>query len=172
MTNNVAHRRWWQIFEVVFGLPFLIGLALHLAVPLSFPQGLPIAIRLAAGVVLMSIGLALVIAARRIFARYKQPTDPGQPSSMLIETGVFAISRNPLYLGGLCTLLGLALAFNRAWAMILLLPALIICHYVLILPEEHYLTVTFGAAYQRYMSRVPRWIGIVRGLAEPHQPKI
>jgi len=35
MSTDVVHKRWWQIFEVVFGIPFLVAIALHRAVPLS-----------------------------------------------------------------------------------------------------------------------------------------
>ena len=34
MSNDVAHKQWWQIFEVVFGIPFLAAILLQFAVPL------------------------------------------------------------------------------------------------------------------------------------------
>lgn len=44
--------------------------------------------------------------ARRKFAHYGQPTDPGHPTSKVVKTEVFATSRNPLYLGGVIVFLG------------------------------------------------------------------
>jgi hypothetical protein len=35
MATNAAHTRWWQIFEVVFGIPLLVAIALQWAVPLT-----------------------------------------------------------------------------------------------------------------------------------------
>lgn len=162
MTTDAAHSRWWQIFEVVFGVPFLVALALHMVLPLKFPSGSLTPVMVAGGVALIGVGLALVIAARRGFARRGQPTDPGRPTSTLVTTGVFSFSRNPLYLGGVCVLVGLALAFNLPWVLVLLLPALIACHAVLIAPEERYLAAKFGAEYRLYAASVHRWLGRTR----------
>jgi protein-S-isoprenylcysteine O-methyltransferase Ste14 len=114
------------------------------------------------GAALIILGAVLVVLARREFAQHSQPTDPGQPTSKLVTTGVFSVSRNPLYLGGVCILAGIALAFNLPWVLVLLLPALIACHYVLIAPEEKYLAARFGEEYRRYAASVHRWIGRAR----------
>lgn len=162
MSADVAHKHWWQTFEVVFGIPLLAAIALHLAVPFSLPQGSLTPARLPGGAALMIVGVALVVLARRAFAQHGQPTDPGRATSKLVTTGVFSRSRNPLYLGGVCILAGLALVINLAWMLLLLLPALIICHYVLIAPEERYLAATFGEEYRAYAASVHRWIGRAR----------
>lgn len=159
MSTNAAHTRWWQIFEVVFGIPFLLAIALQQTVPLPLPRWLLTPIFLASGVALIMGGAALVILARREFARQGQPTDPGRPTSTIIRTGVFAFSRNPLYLGGVCILLGIAFVFKLLWLFVLLLPALVACHYVLIVPEERYLTAKFGEEYRTYAVSVHRWLG-------------
>ena len=112
-----------------------------------------------AGIVLIILGAVLLILARRQFRRYGQPTDPGHPTHKVVTTGVFSISRNPLYLGGIGILVGLALAFNLPWAIVLLLPAFVACHYILMSPEERYLTEKFGEAYRSYVEKVDRWIG-------------
>lgn len=159
MLTNAAHTRWWQIFEIVFGIPFLIAIALHLTVPLALPHWFLTPIFLPSGVALITVGAFLVMLARREFARLGQPTDPGQPTSTIVMTGVFAVSRNPLYLGGVCVLLGLAFVFKLLWMLVLLLPALIVCHYVLIVPEERYLAAKFGEEYHTYAATVQRWLG-------------
>jgi protein-S-isoprenylcysteine O-methyltransferase Ste14 len=162
MSIDAAHRRWWQIFEVVFGIPFLAAIALHLVLPFSLPRGLLASILLACGAALMLIGTILIVLARRELARHGQPTDPGRPTSLLVTTGVFAYSRNPLYLGGICIVAGIALVFNLPWVLVLLLPALVGCHAVLVVPEERYLTATFGDEYRTYAATVHRWIGRTR----------
>ncbi len=105
--KQVAHTRWWQIFEVVFGLPLLAALALQWVAPLSFPRTFT-PVFVAAGIALIGVGVILVVLARRELARQGQPTDPGLPTSKLVTTGVFSISRNPLYLGGVSVLAGCA----------------------------------------------------------------
>jgi protein-S-isoprenylcysteine O-methyltransferase Ste14 len=163
MSTDVAHNSRWQTFEVVFGIPLLAAIALQLAVPLSLPRGILTPATILGGVVLIIVGVALVVLARREFARNRQPTDPGFPTTKVVDTGVFSVSRNPLYLGGVCTLVGIALALNLPWMLALLLPAIVACHYVLIAPEERYLAVKFGAEYAGYAASVHRWLGRTRG---------
>lgn len=159
MATDAAHKKWWQIFEVVWGIPFLVAIGLQLAVPLSFPPGFLTRAIVPVGVILIALGMTLVILARRELARHRQPTDPGRPTSKVITTGVFSISRNPLYLGGICVLLGIALAAHLLWFFVLLIPALVTCHYILIAPEEKYLSTKFGEEYRAYTASVHRWIG-------------
>lgn len=159
MSTDAAHTRWWQTFEAVFGIPFLIGVALDLVLPISLADGLFTVVRVFAGSVFVVMGILFVVATRRMFRSYHQPTDPGRPTSTLITTGVFAHSRNPLYLGGVGVLVGLALVLNLAWGLLLLVPALVVCHVLLILPEERYLAATFGEEYRSYAATVNRWIG-------------
>lgn len=159
MSTDVAHKTGWQIFEVVFGIPFLAAIALQLAVPLSLPRGFLTPATIPGGVALIIVGAALVVLARREFAQHGQPTDPGLPTSKVVTTGVFSVSRNPLYLGGVGVLVGIALVVNLPWVLVLLLPALVACHYVLIAPEERYLAAKFGEEYALYAATVHRWIG-------------
>ncbi|MBN1858660.1 isoprenylcysteine carboxylmethyltransferase family protein [Candidatus Bipolaricaulota bacterium] len=162
MSTDVAHKRRWQIFEVVFGIPLLAAIALQLAVPLALPRGFLTPAIIPVGAVLLIVGAALVVLARREFAQHGQPTDPGLPTSKVVTTGVFSVSRNPLYLGGICFLVGIALAFNLPWVLALLLPAIVACHYLLIAPEERYLAAKFGGQYASYVASVHRWLGRAR----------
>ena len=162
MSTDVAHKSWWRTFEVVFGVPFLAAIALQLAVPLSLPRGFLTPAIIPGGAALIIVGATLVVLARREFAQHGQPTDPGLPTSKVVTTGVFSVSRNPLYLGGVCILVGIALAVNLPWVLVLLLPALVACHYVLIAPEERYLAAKFGEEYAMYAASVYRWLGRAR----------
>ncbi len=168
MSTASAHDRWWQISEIVFGIPFLLAVGLQLAWPLSFPAGWPQPVMLAAGLALLIAGVALVVLARGEFARHSQPTDPGRPTTGLVTSGVFSISRNPLYLGIATFLAGAALAFDLPWVLALLVPALLACQLILIEPEERYLAARFNAEYGAYAARVQRWFGR-RGPSGPGQ---
>ncbi len=162
MPQNAAHTSRWAIAEVVFGSALLGALVLHWLVPLSLPRGRFAFVFGLAGVSLIVAGVACVVLARRELGRYGQPTDPGRPTGTLVTTGVFSISRNPLYLGAIGVLLGAGLAFNMPWLLVLLVPAAVACHYVLVAPEERYLADRFGAQYRAYAAAVRRWFGRTR----------
>ena len=159
MNVDSAHKSRWEIAEVIFGIPFLVGVALQFVIPLSLSQGIVRQVLILAGIVLIIIGISFVILARREFAQYGQPTNPGHPTGKVVKTGVFALSRNPLYLGGSIFLLGIALLLNTLWAIVMLVLSIIICHYVLIIPEERYLARKFGDEYEEYIASVRRWLG-------------
>lgn len=158
MANDVAHTRWWQTFEVVFGVPVACAMVLQLAVPLTLPRSL-LSTAQVAGAALVVCGVALVVLARRELARRGQPTDPGHPTSVLVTSGVFAMSRNPLYLGGVLILCGTAMALNLPWFLLSVVPGLVACHVILIAPEERFLAAKFGDAFRSYERSVGRWIG-------------
>lgn len=161
--RDVAHKSGWQTFEVVFGIPFVLAVALHLVVPLPFPRAFLGTVLVAAGIALFIAGTAFVALARRELAHHGQPTDPGHPTSRLVTSGVFSVSRNPLCLGGAFILAGIALVMKATWGLVLLIPALSACHCVLIAPEERYLAGKFGIEYSTYITCVRRWLGRGRG---------
>jgi protein-S-isoprenylcysteine O-methyltransferase Ste14 len=142
MAVNAAHNRWWQTFEVVFGVPMAIAIVLQLVLPVSFPRGFSKLIFIAGGVALILSGGILIIFARREFAKHGQPTEPGLPTSKVVTTGVFSLSRNPLYLGGICMLVGIAFALDSPWV-----------HLSCYLPL---LPVTTCSSFQRKNTWLPR----------------
>ena len=109
MRNDAAHKEWWQIFEVVFGIPLLVAIVMQFIEPFSLPRGRLTLVFVSIGIALMILGTILAAMARREFRRYGQPTDPGHPTRKIVITGVFSVSRNPLYLGGIGTIYGPAL---------------------------------------------------------------
>ncbi len=155
---NYAHKSWWQIFEVVFGIPFLTAIIIQYFVPLSLPTNFTI-FGIILGSILFIIGVILIISARREFAQHGQPTDPGFPTTKIVSSGIFSISRNPLYLGGVCFIAGIAMVFSWLWVLLFLPLAIIACHYILVFPEERYLANKFGKEYAIYVASVNRWLG-------------
>jgi protein-S-isoprenylcysteine O-methyltransferase Ste14 len=154
-----AHKSNWEIAEVVFGIPFLISIVLHFIIPFSLVQGILRQVLISIGIVLIITGVGVAVLARCEFVHHSQPTDPGHPTTRIIQTGVFAVSRNPLYLASVMIFLGLTLALNMPWGLITLIASIILCHYVLIIPEERYLTAKFGKEYEDYAASVHRWLG-------------
>ena len=159
MKADSAHQRNWTIAEVVFGVPFLIGLGLQFVFPLSLPPGIVHKILVPIWLVMIILSISLIVLSRHEFRQHGQPTDPGHPTRLLIKTGVFSISRNPLYLGSAILFSGIALMIRSFWVLIALLISIIVCHYLLIVPEEKYLASKFGGEYKEYTESVHRWLG-------------
>lgn len=159
MNKSAAHTHNWETAEVLFGIMLLLSLVLNFLFPLSISLWLPRAAAIAAGIILILIGLTIIGMTRGQFRQAGQPTDPGLPTTQLITTGIFSWSRNPLYLAGGIIFLGLAALLNSLWMLILLFPFLTAIHYILIIPEEKYLQANFGEIYCQYAKSVRRWVG-------------
>lgn len=123
---------------------------------------LPIAHGTGTALTWLFAGIAVPIIALAMFAfvRAKTTINPVTPeeASAVVETGIFAVTRNPMYLG--LTLLLVAWAF-RLMSPIAFLGPLVFVLYMTrfqIVPEERALSTKFGEAYDDYRRRVRRWI--------------
>lgn len=83
---------------------------------------------------------------------------PFDPASRLVETGPYRFTRNPMYVGNIVTYVGIALAMNVVWPLILLPLVIVNLYYFVIREEEKYLSERFGDAYVQYCRRVRRWV--------------
>lgn len=91
-------------------------------------------------------------------ARHRTALLPGGATTTIIDSGPFARSRNPLYVGLLALSAGLALLAGSLWALVALPLEWLLLRWGSVLPEERYLTATFGPAYLDYTARVRRWL--------------
>lgn len=111
-----------------------------------------------AGLALMAGGAALAASVIRLFRKAGTTVKPLERSTALITRGPFRVSRNPIYLGLVAILAGLAtlLGTLAPWALV---PAfIVIITQRFIQAEEKMLDETFGQEYRRYMQRVRRWL--------------
>lgn len=77
---------------------------------------------------------------------------------MLVTSGIYSATRNPMYLGMAVILAGLAVYLGNVVALFGLLLFVAIITRVQIIPEEQILSAKFGAPFEVYASRVRRWI--------------
>lgn len=77
----------------------------------------------------------------------------------MVMDGVFSFSRNPMYLGMVAILLGVAVGLGSTWALIVPPVFMGLIQTMFIRMEERILEEQFGAAYLAYRDRVRRWIG-------------
>ena len=106
--------------------------------------------------------LAVVINLTAIFSfiRNKTAINPVKPhaATSLVTTGVFAFSRNPMYLGLLLFLFGFSLQVNVVGGMLLLFLFVLYINRFQIIPEERALAEKFGQEFQEYVENVRKWI--------------
>ncbi len=134
---------------------FLAGLALETALPIG---DLPSGAALACGAVGVAVWLALDGWATLLFQRAKTSVVPMRPSTALVASGPYRLTRNPMYVGMAFLYAGLALAFGVIWALVFLPLVLLVVDRAVIAREERYLEAKFGEAYRAYKGRVRRWL--------------
>ncbi len=135
----------------------LLGVAFQYLVA---PARIPVdrAIRVMGGILILVAGLGLITSARILFKRTGQHPAPWKPSPELILKGPYRITRNPMYLGITLFQIGLGLALNNLWISLFAAPALLIVHFIAVLPEERYLSEKFGESYKAYLTQVRRYL--------------
>ncbi|MCF6209142.1 MAG: isoprenylcysteine carboxylmethyltransferase family protein [Gammaproteobacteria bacterium] len=105
-------------------------------------------------------GTGIILMSGVLFLRAKTTVHPTHPekTSALVISGVYQISRNPMYLGLLLILLawGVFLGSLPAFVPILLFIGTITKYQIVF--EEQALENNFGDSYRRYKSKVRRWI--------------
>jgi len=146
---------------VVVRPPLLYGVAFVVVLALGWFWPMPIVGRVVAvdvGLVLVVFGVGIAMWGRRTMQAAGTNVDPYRPATVLVKTGPFRFSRNPLYMSLTLLFLGLSLVVNTWWGIVLLFPVLIIMHWGVILREECYLDQKFGASYQEYRSKVRRYL--------------
>jgi len=145
--------RLWP--PVAVGGPLTLGLLISglLGDPLAPSSVTVVAGWLLVAVFLLWNGWALATMARRQTALL-----PGGETTAVIDSGPFARSRNPLYLGLLAVAAGVALLAGSLWALLALPLEWALLRWGAVVPEERYLTAKFGAVYTEYTDRVPRWL--------------
>jgi protein-S-isoprenylcysteine O-methyltransferase Ste14 len=103
-------------------------------------------------------GIAIAVVALLQFRAAGTPFDPTAPAKHLATAGIYALSRNPMYLGALLAFAGLGIALGATWLVTLLPVSAVALRKLAIEREEAYLTRRFGDAYRVYMARVRRWL--------------
>ncbi|WP_292517368.1 isoprenylcysteine carboxylmethyltransferase family protein [Mesorhizobium sp.] len=139
---------------LLFLAAFLIGFVLDRLLRLPFPV-------LGAWIIggsLILIGFALFAAGIRNFMRAETPVPTNEPTRVLVTTGIHGWTRNPIYLGMFLIYVGIGVAAQNIWILVLTLPLAILIRYGVVAREEAYLERRFGDAYRDYRQTVRRWL--------------
>jgi protein-S-isoprenylcysteine O-methyltransferase Ste14 len=140
--------------------PLLYAAALGLMLVLRWLWPLPILGRagLWPGLALVGLAVGLLIWGRRTLVAGGTNVDPSLPSTAIVTSGPYRFSRNPLYVGLALVYLGLTLALDSWWGIVLLALVLVVMHRGVVQREERYLEQKFGDGYRRYRAAVRRYL--------------
>jgi protein-S-isoprenylcysteine O-methyltransferase Ste14 len=112
------------------------------------------------GVTLIALGLAIVAVSLTSFATAGTTPNPmrTRKATKLVTDGVYAWSRNPMYVGDAVMLAGIAVWSGSVLSVVPLAAFVAYVDRVQIKAEEEALTATFGDRYAAYRRRVRRWL--------------
>ncbi|WP_232501268.1 methyltransferase family protein [Alcanivorax borkumensis] len=108
--------------------------------------------------VLALIGISLVLAAVIQLRHAHTTLMPHRAAKTLLTQGVFALSRNPIYLGFACLHLAMALAQHSTGMLIMWAPVIWVIQQHVIAAEEAFHAQQFGEQWQAYRHKVRRWL--------------
>ena len=141
---------------LAWGLAVIAGLALNWLAPLPLlPADLPAGWL---GAMVFVLALALFAWAIVTITRAGSNVPTNLPTTTIVESGPYRFTRNPIYLAMFLGLIGLAIAFDNLWLLLMLVPFALVIHYGVVTREEAYLERKFGDVYRGYRSRVRRWL--------------
>jgi protein-S-isoprenylcysteine O-methyltransferase Ste14 len=145
-----ASRSYVRLERIYVQLLIVIG-----GILLLYSVFLPLAIGTVwfyAGLAVYLTGWTLMVLATLVFIA----TPADKPNT----TGIYSISRHPIYLGWFSVFISMGIA-SASWVYILLASvSLAPIRNALMIPEERKCCERFGNAYKEYMNKTPRWLGI------------
>lgn len=140
---------------VHFAMAIIAAFILRQIAPLSVSSS---AASSTAGVCILLLSVFLAIWAVVTLRSNNTAIMPTRAAQHLITRGPFRLTRNPIYLGYIAMLAGCGLLAADAWFFIAAIAAVAVMTFVSIRREEMHLLARFGAEFERYSRRTPRWL--------------
>ena len=110
------------------------------------------------GVLGLIVSVALFITGFTLFKSYEEDPKPNTSTKRLIKTGIYAYTRNPIYLSFVLFFLSMFLVFENVMYFLSALGLAVWLHHWVIKVEENYLHKQLNEEYDRYKQAVKRWL--------------
>ena len=110
------------------------------------------------GCVPLILGITLNLIADKAFKQNHTTVKPFEESNCLITTGVFRLSRHPMYLGMLFILIGIGILMGTLMPFLVIPVFALLMEVMFVRTEERMLADKFGETWQKYQANVRRWI--------------
>jgi protein-S-isoprenylcysteine O-methyltransferase Ste14 len=141
---------------LAWAVAVLAGVGLDWLQPLPFvPATVPAVL---VGAIVFAAALALFAWAIITIVRAGSNVPTNRPTTTIVDSGPYRLTRNPIYLAMILGLVGLALAFDSLWLLLVLAIFVPVIRYGVVAREEVYLERKFGDLYVGYCARVRRWL--------------
>jgi protein-S-isoprenylcysteine O-methyltransferase Ste14 len=140
---------------LIYAGAFVVALVLRWFWPMPI---FGLAVALWPGLALSALGIGIAVWGRRTMQAASTNIDPMLPAKAIVISGPFRYSRNPLYFALTLLYLGLTLAVNTWWGVVMLAPLVLVMHRGVVLREERYLEQKFGDTYRQYRFKVRRYL--------------
>ena len=152
--------RWLELKVPPPILVLVTAALMWLASSLVSPAQVPLGARVSVAVILACVGMAFDVTAMVTFRRASTTVNPMKPStaSTLVTSGVFGITRNPMYVGLVLYLLAWAVYLSSWLALVIVALFALYMNRFQIEPEERALQSLFGERYATYKEKVRRWL--------------
>jgi protein-S-isoprenylcysteine O-methyltransferase Ste14 len=146
--GNFLFRYRNAIFPLACALLLLPGPALFASPLLAAGIGAAVA-AVGQGVRVATIGLRYIVRGGRGGRVYAED---------LVTEGIYSLCRNPMYVGNVLLVTGVALASNSLTTVLCAVPLVLFVYTAIVAAEEKHLRERFGAAFETYCREVPRWL--------------
>lgn len=133
----------------------ILAILLRRLMPLPIPM--PVFVQWL-GLGLAALGFLLGFLALTEFRRARAAIDSKSPTAGFVTSGIYQYTRNPVYLGFVFMLIGLALNMGTYWGVVLAWPLMVFMNNLVIKPEEISLEKKYKDQYIDYKSKVRRWL--------------
>jgi protein-S-isoprenylcysteine O-methyltransferase Ste14 len=110
------------------------------------------------GIILIVIGFALGAGSGFYFRKLGTNPRPGSRATLIVTTGPFRFTRNPMYISLTTILAGVAILLGTYSPLIIIPVFVLLIHYQFVLREEKLMEEWFGEAYLEYKKKTPRWL--------------
>ncbi len=140
---------------MIFAGVLVLGFGLDMIWPAAFlPEGWGFPL----GLIVIFAAVNIKLFAVREMVRVKTNLDIRKPATDIATSGLYSVSRNPLYIGMILLNTGIGCIVNSLWIFLLSAGLAVTLQKGVIEPEETYLEQKFGEKYLRYKAKVRRWI--------------
>ena len=165
--RNIAVGQWcFRYRNAVFPIIFTVSPLILLRPRVMFGNPVMDRLLVVSGVVIVVLGEGVRLLTIGLEYIERGGRNKQVWASRLVQSGMYAHTRNPMYLGNLLIAVGMCMVSGAPAAYLVLIPLFVFIYQAIMAAEEAFLHHAFGADYVAYCGRVPRLMPSLKGLRQ------